>query len=69
MNAIWISKQPSPRVALPARVRRVRCSCGTCPRCLDDAKWDRIFNEKFADPTYYDRASLVRFESPLNRLS
>jgi len=30
-----------------------RCACGACERCLDNARWDRIFNEKFADPTYY----------------
>ena len=32
---------------------KLRCDsgkCGTCARCLDNAKWDRIFNEKFADP-------------------
>jgi hypothetical protein len=28
------------------------CRCGQCLRCLDNARWDRISNEKFADPTY-----------------
>src|SRR5579863_1830437 len=37
-----------------SRIRRQqRCQCGSCQRCLDNAKWDRIFNEKFADPGYY----------------
>ncbi len=22
-----------------------RCTCGTCPRCLDNEKWDRIFRK------------------------
>lgn len=34
----------------PAR----RCRCGTCPRCIDNARWDRIFRQKFADPNYYE---------------
>jgi hypothetical protein len=32
-----------------------RCHCGTCPRCLEEARWDRIFNERFADPDYYKK--------------
>ncbi len=46
------------------RGRRVRCTCGGCAQCLDNAKWDRIFNEKFADPTYYG-ALQVRHNSTL----
>jgi hypothetical protein len=30
-----------------------RCKCGHCRVCLDNAKWERIFQEKFADPNYY----------------
>jgi hypothetical protein len=33
--------------------RRKCCKCGRCRRCLDNARWDRIFSEKFADPGYY----------------
>ncbi len=44
------------------RVRR--CHCGKCPTCMENARWERIFNEKFADPTYYT-TRLVRFDSPL----
>ena len=36
----------------PVRSRR-RCTCGKCSRCLDDARWEKIYNEKFADSTYY----------------
>ena len=30
-----------------------RCRCGACPRCIEEARWERIFNERFADPNYY----------------
>jgi hypothetical protein len=30
-----------------------RCHCGVCPRCIEEARWERIFNERFADPDYY----------------
>jgi hypothetical protein len=38
--------------------------CGRCVRCLDNARWERIFREKFADPTYYEER-LVKYTSPL----
>jgi hypothetical protein len=41
-----------PVVSAPAHRPR-RCDCGACGRCLDNARWERIFREKFADPTYY----------------
>ena len=50
------------KIGLPAtsaRLRpRKRCSCGTCPSCRDDARWNRIFQEKFADPEYYNRRNV-----------
>ena len=30
-----------------------RCNCGMCSTCQDNARWERVFNEKFADPEYY----------------
>ena len=40
--------------ARPAKTRRKgRCKCGQCRQCLEDARWERIFAEKFADPNYY----------------
>ena len=45
-----------------------RCTCGQCFTCLDNAKWDRIFNEKFADPDYYSRRA-VRHSSSLGWLA
>jgi excisionase family DNA binding protein len=32
-----------------------QCRCGSCPSCQDSARWERIFQEKFADPDYYSR--------------
>ena len=44
----------SPAVAGISRVqRRQYCECGKCKWCLDNARWERVFEEKFADPTYY----------------
>jgi hypothetical protein len=45
----------------PKRQRRqpdARCRCGVCRSCLDNARWEKIFREKFADPGYY------RFRAP-----
>jgi hypothetical protein len=47
--------------------RRERCKCGQCPGCIENARWERIFNEKFADPTYYTAAP-IRRDSTLARL-
>ncbi|HVN03496.1 MAG TPA: hypothetical protein VMT86_03705 [Bryobacteraceae bacterium] len=57
-------REPLPQ-ATCSRPRR--CTCGQCPRCRDDARWERIFNEKFADPSYYTARS-VRHYSSLSRL-
>jgi len=43
-----------PAGSIVSRGPRVkRCRCGTCPRCMEEARWERIFNERFADPDYY----------------
>jgi|HubBroStandDraft_1064217.scaffolds.fasta_scaffold14349_4 hypothetical protein len=44
--------------------RRPLCKCGRCKWCLDNVRWNRIFDEKFADPSYYDRLP-VRSSSTL----
>ena len=46
------SWQPPEPVA--PRRKRSRCACGKCWTCLETARWDSIFQEKFADPTYYE---------------
>lgn len=40
------------------------CSCGACRQCRDNARWERIFNEKFADRAYYGRVQ-IRHNSSL----
>ena len=40
----------------PAHKQRP-CKCGTCARCRDNARWESIFQEKFADPTYYQECA------------
>src|ERR1051326_7911518 len=40
----------------------VGCKCGQCARCIDNAKWSRVF-EKFVDPAYYDRPLQVSMRS------
>ena len=47
-----------------SRSARRRCSCGHCRTCHDNARWERIFESKFADPDYY-RLRLCRMSSPL----
>ena len=45
--------------------RRQLCKCGECRWCLDNLRWDRIFNERFADPTYYGSLT-IRHNSALS---
>lgn len=40
------------------------CRCMRCPVCIDNARWERIFREKFADPFYYNQKQ-VRNSSPI----
>jgi hypothetical protein len=53
--------------ALPLRKRprRQGCACGTCQSCLENARWEKIFNEKFADHSYYRKRG-PQFSSPLS---
>jgi hypothetical protein len=53
--------------ARPARRQRMRCNCGHCRQCQDDARWNRIFAEKFADPAYYTRR-VIHTASPLTSI-
>ncbi len=43
---------------------RQYCQCGHCKWCVDNLRWERIYNEKFADPTYYSHV-MVRHNSTL----
>ncbi len=50
----------------PARRSEARrCHCGICGRCAENARWERIFDAKFADPDYYTRPLHVSHGSPL----
>lgn len=55
-----MSAPPCPKVK--------RCHCGECPRCREEARWERIFNERFADPDYY-KARPARFGSSMGWLA
>lgn len=62
-----------PRIAVeaPKTLRRAmapRCQCGQCAPCRENARWERIFQEKFADPTYYMRQP-VRQRSSLDGIA
>lgn len=48
-----VESKPSYETPVSKSVAR-RCNCGICPTCVDNARWERIFQEKFADPNYYD---------------
>jgi hypothetical protein len=50
--------------AQPGVERRQYCRCSECKWCRDNARWDRIFAEKFADPNYYGTLR-VRYSSSL----
>jgi hypothetical protein len=47
--------------------KRRRCLCGSCASCKENARWERVFAEKFADPNYYSGLS-IRYSSPLNTI-
>lgn len=49
----------------PSRRRSRRCACGVCPVCIDNAKWERVFREKFEDSSYYFQPTF-RHNSPLS---
>jgi hypothetical protein len=62
-------RQCSPSVSRSSRrSRRNICRCGHCQQCLDNARWERIFAEKFADPTYYTSGLVIRTASPLTSI-
>lgn len=51
------------------RAPRARhCECGHCATCVENARWDAIFNAKFADPTYYNPKP-IHFGSSLEWLA
>ncbi len=47
----------------PRRGRSRSCACRTCARCLENAKWERIYTQRFEDPDYYKPRALKRGSS------
>jgi hypothetical protein len=58
----------APIVQAVCRKRAGRCRCGRCPQCLDNLKWETIFDQKFADHDYY-KPRPVSHCSALNSLT
>ncbi|HUA59596.1 MAG TPA: hypothetical protein VML19_12625 [Verrucomicrobiae bacterium] len=52
----------------PPVMRPRHCSCGACHSCAENQRWNRIFEEKFADPTYYS-GPMIRHSSALNSIA
>ena len=72
--ALLASQRPVKRTPILPRVQSTsrtaaarRCKCGACPTCQENARWEKIFNEKFADPNYY-KPKPVRHTSSLGWL-
>jgi len=60
---------PLPQAPLPrARRSAGRCHCGQCRNCLENARWERIFQEKFANADYYHHDIRIRYASPLSSI-
>jgi len=57
--------------AHPAKARRAsgRCHCGQCRNCQENARWERIFQEKFANSDYYHHEIRVHYASPLSSIA
>lgn len=39
----------------PYQAQNRRCPCGHCSLCEENARWERIYQEKFADVEYYSQ--------------
>ena len=57
---------PLPQPPVKARRSSGRCHCGQCRNCLENARWERIFQEKFANADYYHHDIRIRYASPLS---
>lgn len=53
-----VSLAAPPKAAMSPARRRAFCQCGSCKTCTDNQRWERIFQEKFADPAYYGALQL-----------
>ena len=41
------------------------CRSGKCPSCIEEARWERLFRQKFADAHYYSPRQNLWSVSPL----
>jgi hypothetical protein len=57
---------PASQVRLKTRRAAGRCHCGECRNCQENARWERIFQEKFANSDYYHHDIRIRYASPLS---
>jgi len=48
----------------PQSRRAGKCNCGHCRLCVENARWDRVYYEKFADLDYYNGVRVWN-QSPL----
>ncbi|MFN7993105.1 MAG: hypothetical protein U0Q18_05870 [Bryobacteraceae bacterium] len=51
-------------VEKPQAKRTAKCGCGHCRSCIENARWDRVYYEKFADLSYYSEVRVWN-RSPL----
>lgn len=59
---------PAPKRIVKPRRASGRCTCGQCRNCLENARWERIFQEKFANSDYYNHEIRVHYASPLSSI-
>jgi hypothetical protein len=41
------------------------CRSGKCQSCVENIRWDRVFQQNFADPYYYSRRPVIWPVKPL----
>ena len=58
--------EPVPQERPKSRRASGRCQCGQCRNCQENARWERIFQEKFANSDYYHHDLRIRYASPLS---
>jgi hypothetical protein len=59
---------PAPRRLVKPRRASGRCTCGQCRTCMENARWERIFQEKFANSDYYNHEIRIHYASPLSSI-
>jgi len=59
---------PAPKRLVKPRRTAGRCACGQCRTCVENARWERIFQEKFANSDYYNHEIRIHYASPLSSI-